>query len=61
MNYRKLGNTGISVSEVSFGTWAIGGSWGRTNDQESLKALDYAIGQGVNFFRYCRCIRRRTQ
>lgn len=50
MNYRELGNTGISVSEVSFGTWAIGGSWGKTNDQESLKALDYAIGQGVNFF-----------
>jgi aryl-alcohol dehydrogenase-like predicted oxidoreductase len=50
MKYRELGNTGIKVSEVSFGTWAIGGSWGRTNDEESLKALDYAIGQGVNFF-----------
>ncbi|MEK3890127.1 aldo/keto reductase [Bacillus sp. FSL K6-3431] len=50
MKYRKLGNTGINVSEVSFGTWAIGGAWGKTNDQESLKALNYAIGQGVNFF-----------
>ncbi|MDM5329492.1 aldo/keto reductase [Neobacillus sp. CF12] len=50
MNYRELGNTGIMISEVSFGTWAIGGSWGRTSDTEALKSLDYAIGQGVNFF-----------
>lgn len=28
MKYRELGNTGLSVSEVSFGTWAIGGDWG---------------------------------
>lgn len=50
MIYRELGNTGIKVSEVSFGTWTIGGAWGRTNDNDSLKALDYAIGRGVNFF-----------
>lgn len=50
MNYRELGNTGIKISEVSFGTWAIGGSWGKTNDQEALKSLEYAMDQGVNFF-----------
>jgi aryl-alcohol dehydrogenase-like predicted oxidoreductase len=50
MNYRELGNTGIKISEVSFGTWAIGGSWGKTNDTEALKSLEYAIDQGVNFF-----------
>ncbi|WP_223589052.1 aldo/keto reductase [Neobacillus bataviensis] len=50
MNYRELGNTGIMISEVSFGTWAIGGSWGRTSDAEALKSLEYAIEQGVNFF-----------
>lgn len=50
MNYRKLGNTGLNVSEVSFGTWAIGGSWGKTSDEQSLQALNYAIEQGVNFF-----------
>ncbi|MDM5339873.1 aldo/keto reductase [Fictibacillus enclensis] len=50
MNYRELGNTGMKVSEVSFGTWAIGGSWGHTNDEDSLKALEYAISEGVNFF-----------
>lgn len=50
LNYRELGNTGLKVSEVSFGTWAIGGSWGKINDHESLKALHYAIDKGVNFF-----------
>ena len=50
MKYRELGNTGIKISEVSFGTWAIGGSWGKTNDQEALRSLEYAIDQGVNFF-----------
>lgn len=50
LNYRQLGNTGLKISELSFGTWAIGGSWGKTDDQEALRALDYAIGNGVNFF-----------
>ena len=50
MNYRQIGSTDLQVSELSFGTWAIGGAWGKTNDEESLKALDYAIGNGVNFF-----------
>lgn len=50
MNYRELGNTGMMISEVSFGTWAIGGAWGKTNDTEALKSLEYAMEQGVNFF-----------
>ncbi|WP_066172698.1 aldo/keto reductase [Bacillus marinisedimentorum] len=50
MRYRDLGNTGLKVSELSFGTWAIGGAWGKTNDQEALKALETAMDNGVNFF-----------
>lgn len=50
MKYRQLGSTGLKVSELSFGTWAIGGAWGQTDDQEALKALEYAMDQGVNFF-----------
>lgn len=50
MNYRPLGKTGLNISEVSFGTWAIGGSWGQTDEQESLRALDRAMDEGVNFF-----------
>lgn len=50
MDYNLLGKTGYRVSELSFGTWAIGGAWGKTNDKESLRALDRAIGAGVNFF-----------
>ena len=43
MKYRKLGSTGIDVSEISFGAWAIGGGWGQQNEKESLAALDKAI------------------
>jgi aryl-alcohol dehydrogenase-like predicted oxidoreductase len=50
MQYRPLGKTGLNVSEISFGTWAIGGSWGQTEDAESLRALDKAMDEGVNFF-----------
>jgi aryl-alcohol dehydrogenase-like predicted oxidoreductase len=50
MNYRELGNTGIKISEVSFGTWAIGGSWGKTSDAEAIRSLEYAMDEGVNFF-----------
>lgn len=51
MNYRTLGRTGISVSEIGFGAWAIGGtSYGPTRDQDSLEALAAAWENGVNFF-----------
>lgn len=50
MQYRDLGKTGLKVSELSFGTWAIGGAWGSTNDTEAIKGLEYAMSQGVNFF-----------
>jgi aryl-alcohol dehydrogenase-like predicted oxidoreductase len=49
MRYRALGRTGWQVSEVSFGAWAIGGSWGAVSDDESLAALHKAIDCGVNF------------
>jgi aryl-alcohol dehydrogenase-like predicted oxidoreductase len=59
MQYRTLGNTGIRVSEIGFGGWAIGGSadasgtplgWGKTNDDESLAAIRRARDLGVTFF-----------
>lgn len=50
MNYRQLGNTDLKISELSFGTWAIGGSWGKTNDEESIRGLHRAMEAGVNFF-----------
>ncbi|CAM3946017.1 aldo/keto reductase [Alkalicoccus chagannorensis] len=48
MNYRTLGD--MKVSELSFGTWAIGGAWGKTNDTEALQGLETAMNAGVNFF-----------
>ena len=49
MNYRALGRTGWKVSEISFGAWAIGGSWGNVSDEDSLAALNKAIDCGINF------------
>jgi len=49
MKYRLLGRTGWDVSEVSFGAWAIGGSWGQQSDEDSLAALRKALDLGVNF------------
>jgi aryl-alcohol dehydrogenase-like predicted oxidoreductase len=49
MNYRTLGRTGWQVSEISFGAWAIGGSWGAVDDAESLDALRRSLDLGVNF------------
>jgi aryl-alcohol dehydrogenase-like predicted oxidoreductase len=49
MNYRDLGRTGWKVSDISFGAWAIGGSWGSVDDTDSLAALNAAIDCGVNF------------
>ena len=50
MEYRELGRTGWKISAISFGAWAIGGdAWGRTDDEESLRALHRAVDLGVNF------------
>jgi aryl-alcohol dehydrogenase-like predicted oxidoreductase len=49
MKYRTLGRTGVSVSEIGFGAWALGGGWGDQPEQQSLAALNEAIDLGVNF------------
>ncbi len=49
MKYRPFGRTGWQVSEVSFGAWAIGGTWGQVDDENSLAAMHRAIDLGVNF------------
>jgi aryl-alcohol dehydrogenase-like predicted oxidoreductase len=49
VNHRKLGRTGLEVSEVGYGAWGIGQSmWLGAEDEESLQALNRAIDLGVN-------------
>ena len=59
MKQRRFGNTELWVSEVGFGSWAIGGSakigatpigWGNVNDRVSVEALKTAVERGINFF-----------
>ena len=49
MEYRQLGRTDMKVSAISFGAWAIGGTWGPVRDEESMKSLHAAVDAGVNF------------
>jgi aryl-alcohol dehydrogenase-like predicted oxidoreductase len=56
MRYRPLGRSGITISEIGFGTWGIGGThqgavaYGPTSDQESVAALERALQLGVTFY-----------
>ena len=48
---RRLGRTGLLVSELGFGSWGIGGKiWRDSEDSSSLKALERALDAGINFF-----------
>ena len=49
MQTRKFGKFPLDVSAIGFGAWAIGGSWGPQDEQDSLAALHRAIDLGVNF------------
>ncbi len=50
MEYRTLGSTGIEVSEIGFGAWAIGGdAWGPVEDDASIAAMRRALELGVTF------------
>jgi aryl-alcohol dehydrogenase-like predicted oxidoreductase len=55
VNRRTLGRTELSVSEIGFGAWAVGGnafgnSYGTTDDTESTGAIRRAFELGCNFF-----------
>lgn len=50
MKYRPLGKTGMEVSEISLGTWQVGGKWGSGFDRQLAdKIINTAIDEGVNF------------
>ena len=49
MKKRKIGNSGPEVSEIGFGAWAIGGSWGAQSEIDSHLGLETALNRGVNF------------
>ena len=50
MNYRKLGKTDFNISEISLGTWQVGGKWGSAFDNKTAdELLNTAIDNGVNF------------
>lgn len=50
MKHRTLGRTGLTISEIGYGAWGIGGAlWQGSKDDESIKALHRAADLGLNF------------
>ena len=50
MKYRILGKTGFKISEVSLGTWQLGGRWGEKYDEKTAQSiLNKAVETGINF------------
>jgi aryl-alcohol dehydrogenase-like predicted oxidoreductase len=49
MNTRVLGKTGYTISEIGFGAWAIGGSWGEVGEDDAVAAVHAALDAGVTF------------
>jgi aryl-alcohol dehydrogenase-like predicted oxidoreductase len=50
----ELGNTGLRITRVGFGAWAIGGGgwefgWGPQDDEQSIAAIQHALAQGINW------------
>ena len=50
MKHRRLGRTGLEVSEVGFGGAGVGHAWGETSDDECIRAVRRAIDLGIDFF-----------
>ena len=50
MKKRELGRTGMRISEIGFGSWAIGSGWGSVDEKDAMAALHRALDLGVNFF-----------
>jgi aryl-alcohol dehydrogenase-like predicted oxidoreductase len=49
MRSREFGRTGRKVSEIGFGAWAIGASWGHVDEADALAALNAGLDSGVTF------------
>jgi aryl-alcohol dehydrogenase-like predicted oxidoreductase len=49
MHHRRFGRTGWEVSEIGFGSWAIGADWGPVSDRDALSTLGEALDRGIDF------------
>ncbi|UIJ95421.1 aldo/keto reductase [Sinorhizobium meliloti] len=49
MKTRILGRTGATISEIGFGAWQIGGSWGDVSEEDGKRALNAALDSGITF------------
>lgn len=50
MRYVRLGKTGLEVSAIAFGTWALGGEWGDFDEKAAQDSIRHALDLGVTLF-----------
>ncbi|MHC4216221.1 MAG: aldo/keto reductase [Planctomycetota bacterium] len=50
MQYRPLGKTGIQISTIGYGASPLGNVFGETDEAEGIRAVHYAIDNGINYF-----------
>ena len=50
MKQIRLGRSDLQVSRIAFGTWQLGGDWGRTDEKAAINAIRRAFDRGINFF-----------
>src|SRR4051812_47258796 len=50
MEYVELGQTGLRVSRICFGTWQFGGDWGAVERDDAKAAIRTALDLGITFF-----------
>ena len=54
----QLGETGLEITRVGFGAWAIGGSWGDVADDDAVQSeCDAAVGRSAVF----QCVKEKTE
>jgi aryl-alcohol dehydrogenase-like predicted oxidoreductase len=46
----RLGRSELMVSPIAFGTWQLGGEWGKFDEQRAIEAIRHARSLGINFF-----------
>ena len=54
MEKRRFGSTGMEITPIGFGSWAIGGEnwshgWGPQGDNNAVEAIERALGKGINW------------
>jgi aryl-alcohol dehydrogenase-like predicted oxidoreductase len=49
MEYRTLGKSALRVSAIGLGCMSLSGTYGKGDDEESIRVIQHALDRGINF------------